>query len=191
MKINWLYVGVAAAFVYIFKGKEAQAMLGGTRLSQKGIDFILDREGTKMKNGLHIPYGDGAKATDEGPGNWATIGYGHLIQPKHTFVPGQEQPITEEEARALFEDDVQRFVNGVTRLVKVPLTQNEFDALVSFAFNLGLGNLSRSTLLKRLNAGDKAAVPLEMMRWEGTQRRTFEGRIFSQGVYTRRNGTLI
>jgi hypothetical protein len=61
--------------------------------------------------------------------------------------------------------DLVKFEDGVDNLVKVPLKQNQFDALVSFAFNVGLGALGKSTLLKKLNAGQYDAVPAELMKW--------------------------
>lgn len=182
MTVNWWYVGGAVAALYIFS-EEARAMVGGSRsrLSKEGVDFLAALEGFKLN-----PYKD-----SEG---WATIGIGHLILPKHKFVPGQDQPITKEEALILFEEDVQRFVDGITRLVHVPLAQHELDALVSFAFTLGLGEkgFGGSTLLRQLNAGDRASVPYEMSRWDNKGsssaivRRRLEGQLFALGVYGRR-----
>jgi hypothetical protein len=71
--------------------------------------------------------------------------------------------ITRQEADDLLEKDVSRFEARVNRLVKVPLTQSQFDALVSFDFNTGA--LHSSTLLKRLNAGKHNEVPAQLMRW--------------------------
>ncbi|WP_025199133.1 lysozyme [Brucella sp. BO2] len=91
-----------------------------------------------------------------------TIGYGHTSaagSPKVT--PGMT--IGDKEAERILKSDLAKFEARVERLVKVPLTDNQFAALVSFDFNTGA--LDRSTLLKKLNKGDYAAVPVELMKW--------------------------
>ncbi len=187
MKINGWYIGGALAALYIF-AEEARAMLGGRRLSKQGLDFIALREGfprNKDKT-MALPYNDQA--------DHCTIGIGHLLHQGRCT--SADKPIPVAEALALFDSDVQKFVNGVTRLVRVPLAQHELDALVSFTFNVGLGAFTNSTLLRKLNAGDRLSVPLEMMKWvkitkdgvkvtseSAVNRRTIEGRIFAQGLY--------
>lgn len=89
-------------------------------------------------------------------GVW-TIGYGHT----KTAKPGMV--ITEAKANDLLESDLREKEIGVTRLVKVPLKQREFDALVSFAINLGVSALASSTLLKKLNSGKNPTN--EFLRW--------------------------
>ena len=88
-----------------------------------------------------------------------TVGYGH------TGKVWAGMTVTQEQAEALLAADVARFEAGVAKLVKVPLAQHEFDALVSFAFNCGLKNLESSTLLRKLNAGDRAGAGKEFSRW--------------------------
>lgn len=84
-----------------------------------------------------------------------TIGYGHLITPEERKAGTFEgRTLTEAEGLALLQQDVRRFEVGIGKLVKVKLSQNQFDALVDFAFNLGLEALKNSTLLRRLNDGD-------------------------------------
>lgn len=93
------------------------------------------------------------------PADIWTIGYGHTGNVK------EGDSITKAEAEALLDKDLQTFRNGVKRLVKVPLNENQFGALVSFAYNLGLGSLQNSTLLKMLNAGDYTGAADQFLRW--------------------------
>ena len=115
-------------------------------------------------------------------GVW-TIGWGHT----GNVYAGQE--ITQDEADALLETDLTKFENGVSNLVKVPITDNQFAALVSFAFNLGLGALGGSTLLKLVNAQDIDGASLEFLKWDHAggkpsdgllRRRTAESMLFSE-----------
>jgi GH24 family phage-related lysozyme (muramidase) len=89
-----------------------------------------------------------------------TIGYGHLIKPHESFTT-----ITEAQASVLLAKDVSSAENAVNKYVKVPLTQNQFDALVSFAFNVGNGAFANSTMLKRINAGQYIEAGYEFGRW--------------------------
>jgi lysozyme len=120
-----------------------------------------------------------------------TIGYGHLIKPGESF-----GPITEAEASALLMRDVQVAIDAVNGVVTVPLSQSEFDALVSLAYNIGGGAFASSTLVRKLNAGDRAGATAEFVRWNKvrqggalvdsaglTNRRLAEARIFSGGAY--------
>ncbi len=91
-------------------------------------------------------------------GVW-TVGYGHTQGVK----PGME--VTAGEAEELLSRDLAQAGAHVERLVRVPLTDNQFSALVSFVFNAGAGSLQNSTLLRRLNAGDYDAVPSELAKW--------------------------
>ncbi len=92
-----------------------------------------------------------------------TIGYGHLIREgEHKMF---ENGISESAAGALLAKDVWSAERSVLRLIKVPLTDGQFDALVSFTFNLGGGALQRSTLRRKVNREEHAEVPYEFMRW--------------------------
>ena len=81
------------------------------------------------------------------PAGYLTIGYGHVIKPNETF----ENGISPEAAEALLKEDVENAECAVIRLIVVPLTDNQFSALVSFTFNLGGGALQRSTLRMKIN----------------------------------------
>lgn len=90
-----------------------------------------------------------------------TIGYGHLIKPGETF-----DRITEDEADSLLLSDVQNTVKCVTNLVRTAVSQNEFDALVCFAYNLGCRALQNSTLLRLINVGDMEGAAEQFLRWD-------------------------
>lgn len=93
------------------------------------------------------------------PANIWTIGYGH------TTGVCPDDVITEDQAISLLRKDIAESERAVNQYVHVPLTQNQFDALVSFVFNLGVGNFSTSTLLKKINAGDYDGAAREFGRW--------------------------
>ena len=96
---------------------------------------------------------------------YPTIGYGHLLSREKWADLSQWPDITEEQADYLLRQDVHRFERAVSRLVSVPLSQGQFDALVSFTFNLGAGALQDSTLRRVLNEGHYYQIPHELRRW--------------------------
>ncbi|QMP82022.1 endolysin [Klebsiella virus KpV2811] len=106
------------------------------KLSQRGIDLIKQFEGYSSK-----AYPD--PATGGAP--W-TIGYGTTKGVKPGMI------ITAEQAEKMLRDDVAKFESGVSSLITAPTTQGQFDAMVSLAYNIGLGNFGKSTLLKKHNA---------------------------------------
>ena len=93
------------------------------------------------------------------PANVWTIGYGRTKNVKDGDITSMPQATRD------LEEELVEFGDQVHRVVDVELSQNEFDALTSWTYNLGVGNLQSSTLLKKLNAGDKDSVPSEMLRW--------------------------
>jgi lysozyme len=103
------------------------------------------------------------------PANVWTIGYGHTKGVK------KGDKITKEQAEKLLDEDLAFFRNGVKRLVKVALNKNQFGALVSFAYNLGLGSLESSTLLKMLNAKDYQGAADQFLRWNKSKGKVLTG----------------
>lgn len=134
------------------------------------------------------------------PAGFATIGYGHLIKRKRVrnLTAAERRPwaagITKARALELLREDAVRFERCVDRLVTVPLNRAQFDALVSFAFNLGCGALEGSTLLRHLNAERRRDAADEFLKWDKagdpprpmaglTRRRKDERRLFLTGLY--------
>lgn len=93
------------------------------------------------------------------PANVWTIGYGHTKTAKQGLI------ITESKADELLAMDLEDAERAVQKYVKVDINQNQFDALVSFVFNLGTGNFRSSTLLKKLNQEDYSDAASEFLRW--------------------------
>jgi lysozyme len=100
-----------------------------------------------------------------------TIGYGHAIQPGEVFPDALSHP----EALQLLQRDVDRFSDGVARLLTRPVTQPQFDAMVSLAFNIGLQAFRSSTLLRRFNDGDLAGAAEQFPRWRYAKGRELPG----------------
>ena len=130
-------------------------------ISEKGRNLIKNFEGLRLK-------------AYRCSSNRLTIGYGHTANVKESDV------ITKEQAENYLTQDLKRFENAVNRLVKVPLTQNQFDALISFTFNLGEGNLQKSTLLKLLNERKYNEAANQFERWclDAQRRRKAEKELY-------------
>jgi lysozyme len=119
------------------------------------------------------------------PAGRQTIGYGHTGSDVHSGLT-----ITEEQADQLLDNDLHRFEIAVNNLVTVDISQNIFDALISFAFNLGAGNLQGSHLLMYVNQNNFDAAVKEFPRWDHAngvvvagllRRRNAEAAMFSGG----------
>ena len=124
--------------------------------SNKGIKLIQKFEGLRL-------------TAYKCPANVWTIGYGHTSGVK------KGQKITQAQAEKYLKDDLIKYEKGVEDLVKVKLNQNQFNALVSFAYNCGLGALKTSTLLKKLNKKDYKGASEELLRWNKANGRVLEG----------------
>jgi lysozyme len=156
------------------------------RLSQKGAELIGGFEGFRGRL-----YDD--------PVGLATIGYGHLVAHKRVaqLTSAERKPwakgLTRKQGLALLRKDAKRFEDAVNRAVLVNLSQPQFDALVSFAFNIGTDAFRKSTLVKLLNAGHRTKAADQLLRWNRaggrelaglTARRRRERKLFLTGMYT-------
>ena len=146
-------------------------------INKAGIDLIKSFEGLSLK-----PYLDSVKVP--------TIGYGTILYDTGKAVTMQDPAITEDRAVELLTWEVNQKCAGVEKMVTATVNDNEYAALVSFAYNLGLGSLHGSTLLKLLNAGaDRGAVADQFLKWNKaggvevpglTRRRQAERSLFLQ-----------
>ena len=130
-----------------------------TNSSRRGLDLIKASEGFREN-----AYPDPASGSDP----W-TIGYG--------FTKGVKRgdKITRAEADIRLAVEYDEFEAKVLKLVKVPLTPNQLGALVSLTFNIGLGNLGKSTLLRKLNAGDYAGAAAQFAVWKFAAGKVMKG----------------
>lgn len=126
------------------------------KMSERGLELIKHFEGLKLE-AYKCP-----------AGVW-TIGYGTT----KGVTAGMK--ITKEKAEEFLKLDVEKFEKSVLKLVKVDLNQSQFDALVSFTYNLGEGNLSKSTLLKMLNNKDYYGASQEFVRWNKASGKVLAG----------------
>ena len=127
------------------------------KLTRAGANLIQHFEGCleKQKDGTFKAY--------RCPANVLTIGWGTTNEGSNRF--DSTTRWTAAQCHEAFLKDMQSFEVAVRRLVKVPLTPYQFDALVSFAYNCGEGNLQKSTLLKKVNAGDFDGAAKEFKKW--------------------------
>ena len=122
----------------------------------KGIELIKHFEGCELE------------AYKCAAGVW-TIGYGHIkgVTP--------ESAITQEQAEQMLVEELNEYEGYINDMVTADLNQDQFDAMVSWVYNLGGGNLKASTLLKTLNVGDYNGVPAQIMRWNKAGGKVLEG----------------
>jgi lysozyme len=122
-------------------------------LNNKGYLFITKHEGLRLK-----PYLCPAKIP--------TIGYGNTYYSDGKRVTLLDKDITKQQAFDMFKEIANRFAKRVDELVITKLTQNQFNALVSFAYNVGTGNFASSTLLKKINKNpNDLTLKAEFLRW--------------------------
>ena len=149
------------------------------KVSDKVIHMIKHHEGVRTK-----PY--------QCPALLWTVGVGHVIDPMHgrlkieerrnlPIPDGWNRTLSMEEVDDILKKDLARFEQGVARLCPVALTQGQFDALVSFSFNVGLGNLQKSTIRMKVNRGDFEGAAEAFLAW------TKAGGKVLKGLVNRRN----
>lgn len=120
------------------------------KFSNQGIELLKKLEGCVKRGNMHVVYDDktGRPIDDDAPlPRGATIGYGHLIKPGEDFSGG----ITERKATELLYADIATARRAVQDNITVPLAQNQYDALVIFAYNIGANNFAKSTVVKYVN----------------------------------------
>jgi len=144
------------------------------KVSEAAIRIIKHHEGVRLR-----PY--------RCPALLWTVGVGHVIDPSHIGVkyedrkslpipPGWDRVLSMGEVDALLAQDLAKFERGVARLCPGSVNhQGQFDALVSFAFNVGLGNLQRSSLRMKINRGDLEDAAEEFMKWTKAAGRVLPG----------------
>ena len=135
------------------------------KLNNAGYQMICDFEGFMSK-----PYLCSAKL--------ATIGYGNTFYPDGKKVTLLDKEITKQEGFEMFKEIADRFAKSVSKLVKQPLNQNQFNSLVSFAYNCGVANFMNSTLLKRVNVNaNDPDIRVQFMRWNKANGKVLNGLI--------------
>lgn len=122
------------------------------KTSDKGLALIKSFEGFSARPYLC-------------PAGVPTIGYGATYYPDGRRVTMQDRPVSESDASAMLRSMLASYEAGIARYVQVPLTQGQYDALVSFAYNLGLSALKSSTLLRLVNARDWRGAAAQFARW--------------------------
>ena len=133
------------------------------KTSQKGLTLIKKFEGFSDKEYIC-------------PAGKVTIGYGHVILPNEDF----QQPMTKKEAEILLKKDLEPRELALNKFLKVKISQNQFDALMSLIYNIGVANFKQSTLLKFINDRLFDKVPDQFRRWK------YINKVASKGLLNRR-----
>jgi lysozyme len=154
---------VLEQFTEIWRTPKSEPVSQHRQINRDGLELIKSSEGCVL-----YTYDDGVGIS--------TIGYGHT--------EGVEwgQTITQTQAEELLKQDLNYFEKEVTRSVTVPLTDNQFSALVSFAFNIGTGALTESTLLRFLNQGDYIGASQQFGRWVNGGGKEMAGLVFRRSL---------
>lgn len=151
-------------------------------LSTEGLNFLEKVEGSRLKaykdTAGHLTIGVGHKLTSDELKTGFLVIKGRAYQWK--------SGLTEDLCIHLLDQDTDYFEKVVTKHVKKPLTQNQFDTLVSFTFNVGAGAFLASTLLRKLNLGDYKAVPVELAKWNKITDPKTKKKVASKGLTNRR-----
>jgi lysozyme len=132
------------------------------KASKECLKMLAHHEGVRQK-----PY--------KCPAGLWTVGVGHLIGDGKTLPDSWNKTFTLDEVYDILAKDVARFERGVSKYITITLRQNEFDALVSFSFNLGLGVLQRSTLRQALNRGDKEGAITSLLKYNKAGGKVLKG----------------
>ncbi|MBT3332817.1 MAG: lysozyme [Rhodospirillaceae bacterium] len=132
------------------------------RICSEGLSIIKEFEGWSRR-----PYRD--------PIGIPTIGYGSIWGLDRKRLTMAHREITQDEGEIMLTRMLQHAERAVARLIKTPLTSSEFSALVSFTYNLGAGNLQRSTLRMKANRGDKIGAADEFPKWRRAGGRILAG----------------
>lgn len=134
-----------------------------TKLSQKGLDLIKQFEGLSLKPYLC-------------PAGIPTLAFGSTYYPNGTKVKLTDAPITKEKAEELLKFLLLSYEKAVDSFCRDDISQNQFDALCSFAYNVGNGNLQKSTLIKKVNSNPSdPSIKLEFLKWNKADGKTLLG----------------
>lgn len=136
-------------------------MPSAMKTSSSGIDMICGFEGKRLV------------AYDDGVGVW-TIGFGTTVYPNGVKVK-RGDTCTDAQAKQYMQHDLIKFEKAVNDSVTVPLNQNQFDALISLAYNIGTGAFAKSTLVKKLNAGDYKGAAEQFLVWNKGNGKIMQG----------------
>lgn len=138
------------------------------QINNEGLEIVKKCEGLRLKEYIC-------------PSGLLTIGYGHVLLKNESYQDG----ISLAKAEELLKKDLNKFESGVKALVKIPLNENQFSAIVSLAFNIGLNALAKSTLLRLLNENKITEASKEFSKWVyGANKKKLAGLIVRRNLET-------